>query len=186
MAAAIMRRCRKTCTLRLGRRPNGEFVFNLQQLGEQLQRAVEAAIPGVALDLDAATDAVAISFVHPGHEATCILVLEPDAAVGVALLCAVIVGPWEEAAAADGGVSLFSLNPRLMTCSIGLLPINEDEVAVVLCRRMPAEAVEPSEAVALLNDMIWEYAQLTGGSEPAAAAAPVDRGPRLIHSLDEV
>ncbi len=162
------------------------FVFNLQQLGERLQQAVEAAIPDVAVDLDAATDAVALSFVHPGHEATCILVLEPDAAVGVALLCAVIVGPWEEAAAADGGVSLFALNPRLMTCSLGLLPINEDEVAVVLCRRMPAEAVDPSEAVALLNDMIWEYAQLTGGSGDAAAPAPVDRGPRLIHSLDEV
>lgn len=159
-------------------------MFDLHNHAAQLRTAIESAVPGAEVDSDEAADAVALSFEHPAHQATCLLVLEPDAQVGVAMLVAVVIGPWEESRAKDGGASLFGLNPRLMTCAIGLLPINEDETAVVLCRRMPAGAVEPAEAVSLLDDMIWEYAQVSGWTEGEAAVEPPR--PRLIGSLDEV
>lgn len=164
-------------------------MFDLQRHAERLRDAIQAAMTGAEIDSDIATDAAALSFTHPVHQATCILVVEPDAQVGVALLIAVVIGDWDTLRQSADGAGLFALNPRLLTCAVGLLPINEDEIAAVLCRRMPADAMEPDEAVRMLDDMIWEYAQVGGGAltEPdASAPAPVDRGPRLIHSLDEV
>lgn len=165
-------------------------MFDLQHHAERLRQAVEAAMPGVEIDADVAVDAAALSFVHPVHQATCIAVVEPDAQVGAALLLAVVIGDWDQLRQNADGAGLFALNPRLLTCAVGLLPINDDEIAAVLCRRMPADAIEAAEAVSMIDDMIWEYAQVTGGeiSETAAvpATAPIDRGPRLIHSLDEV
>ena len=161
-------------------------MFDLQRHAERLTDAVRAAMPEVEIDSDLAADAAALSFTHPVHEATCILVVEPDAQVGVALLIAVVIGDWDTLRQSADGAGLFALNPRLLTCAVGLLPINEDEIAAVLCRRVPADAMEPEEAVRMLDDMIWEYAQVSGGELTEAAPAPVDRGPRLIHSLDEV
>lgn len=165
-------------------------MFDLQHHAERLKQAIAAAMEGVEIDADLGPDAAALSFVHPVHQATCIMVVEPDAQVGVALLLAVIIGDWDQLRSNADGAGLFALNPRLLTCAVGLLPINEDEIAAVLCRRMPADAIEAAEAVGMLDDMIWEYAQVTGGAmsetAPVPTPAPIDRGPRLIHSLDEV
>lgn len=165
-------------------------MFELKRHGEALQAAVSAAFPAVAIDRDEAEDAFALSFVHPAHDAACVLVLEPDQQAGVALLVAVIIGDWEAARQSDMGARLFALNLRLMTCAVGLLPINGDEIAVVLCRRAPVDAYAPAEAVALLDDMIWEYAHLSGWAEQAdsgEASEPIaENRPRLITSLDDL
>jgi hypothetical protein len=165
-------------------------MFELKRHGEALHEAVTTAFAGVSVDLEDAADGFALTFVHPAHDAACILVLEPDQQAGVALLVAVVIGDWEAARQQDMGARLFALNPRLMTCAVGLLPINGDEIAVVLCRRAPVDAVAPAEAVSLLDDMIWEYAHLSGWAEQADSgkdSEPVaEVRPRLITSLDDL
>lgn len=157
--------------------------------------------PSVETSLDVQDDAVALSFVHPVHEATCIVVLEPDDDQRVLVLLSVVVGDWGELRNQPQGASMFLLNPRLITCALGLLPLNEDELALVLCRRLPAEALPVDDVVAMLEGMMFEYAQAQGwfagatGEEESAEAPPgasattpslMPQRPRLIGSLDEL
>lgn len=149
--------------------------------------------------LDVQDDAIALSFVHPVHEATCIVVLEPDSAQRALVLLSVVVGDWGELRNQPQGASLFLLNPRLITCALGLLPLNDDELAVVLCRRLPAEALPTDDVVPMLEGMMFEYAEAqgwfataVGGEEEAQPGATAEthplrpQRPRLIGSLDEL
>ncbi len=163
---------------------------DLKTLAESLKFAIERELPGAQVDVDDGGSAAALTFEHPAHHALCLAVLEPDPAAGVALLAAVVVADIAEFATPQALVGLMTLNARLMTCALGALPINQDEMAIVLCRRMPAEAIEPAELPALYNDMVWEWAQLSKQTaemlDAVAPPPPPSRGPRLIGSLDEL
>lgn len=163
-------------------------------LAHALKTALERELTGAHVDLEDAGNAAALTFEHPAHRALCLALLEPDAAAGVALVAAVIVADLAEFASPQALVGLMTLNARLMTCAIGALPINQDEMAIVLCRRMPAEAIEPAELPGLYNDMIWEWAQvskqtaemLEAAPQPPAQTIVAPPRPRLIGSLDEL
>jgi hypothetical protein len=167
------------------------------QLAEELKSAVVAALPGADVADDVQDDLAVVTYVHPVHQATVLLVLEP--AVGempASLMAAVVLGDWDAARDDGQAAALLALNPRLMTCAVGLVPLNPDELAVVLSRRLPLTAVRPNDVPSLVDDMIWEYAHVAGWSGPGASAtaaedkpAPavqVPPRPRLIGSLDEL
>lgn len=170
----------------------------LHKLAEALKIALLKDLPGAEIDVDDGGDAAALSFEHPGHGATCLAFFEPDPQAAVALTLAVIVADAAQFAGAEALIGLLSLNVRLMTCAVGVMPINQDEMAVVLCRRVPAAAMEPGDAAGLYNDMIWEWAQLSqqlahAAEAPAGSPAPSPVStiaqpprPRLIGSLDEL
>ncbi|MSQ81914.1 MAG: hypothetical protein EXR77_03235 [Myxococcales bacterium] len=165
----------------------------LSKLAQALQQALQHDLPGAQIDIDDGGDAVALTFEHPAHHALCIAILEPDATADVALLAAVVVADVAELSSPQALLGLMTFNARLMTCALAALPINQDEMAIVLCRRTPAAAMPPTELAALYNDMIWEWAQVSKhadeflGQGPTAAPrapAPPSR-PRIIGSLDE-
>jgi len=166
--------------------------FDCAAFTDAIRDALAKTLPGVDLAEEPNSDLAALTFVHPVHEATVVLLTEAaDATTSVpTLLLAVVIGDWQDLAQKDGGAQMFGLNTRLMTCAVGLMPLNDDEIAVVLCRRMPAAAIAPDLVLGLVDDMVWDYAACAGwleGSGPAAQQpAAVDPRPRLIGSLDEL
>lgn len=181
--------------------------FDIAKMTEALQAALAQAMPGAEVAVDPADDMTALSFVHPAHEATAIVVLDaaPGDPSGPAMLLAVVLGDWADVEREPLGVrNLLMLNTRLMTSAIGVLPLNEDELALVLSRRMPIDALALEEVLPAIEDMIWEYARCSGwlqgqgAPQPGQAAqerpgvgrpSPLDPSqgrPRLIGSLDEV
>lgn len=168
--------------------------FDCASFTDAIRDALAATLPGVDLSEEPDTDLAALTFVHPVHEATVVLLTEAaDATTSVpTLLLAVVIGDWQDLAQKDGGAQMFGLNTRLMTCAVGLMPLNNDEIAVVLCRRMPASAIAPDQVLGLVDDMVWDYAACAGWLEGSGESAPqeapqvVDPRPRLIGSLDEL
>ncbi len=169
----------------------------IQKLAATLKAALQAQLPGAEIEVDDGGDAAALTFEHPAHKAMCIAVLEPDPrAGGVALMAAVVVFDIAEIGSPQALLGLMTLNVQLMTCALGVLPINADELALVLCRRMPAGAIEPGDLAGLYNDMMWEWAQMAPTAEailkagppppqPAAPSVVAPPRPRIIGSLDE-
>ena len=159
-----------------------------------LQAELQKAAPGMHVDLDPGPDLAALSFVHPAHEATVLVVVEgPAAHVPMpTVLVAVVIGDWNDLRSRpDGGAAMFALNSRLMAGAIGLLPLNQDELAVAVCRRVPVDALPPGLLTGLVDDLIWDYARCSGwtdrgnqGAAPRSDLEPPRR--RIITSLDEV
>ncbi len=169
--------------------------FDCAHYANQLREAVALAMPTAEFSEELEEDMAAVTFVHPVHGATVLLVVEAaQDSTPATLMAAIVIGDWLEAQQTAGGAALLALNPRLMTCSVGVLPINQDELAVVLCRRMPAVSLQPVDAVGLIDDMIWEYAQVAGWVEQAASGAvsppsqppSAPSTPRVIGSLDDL
>lgn len=165
--------------------------FDCAAFTDAIRAALAATLPGVELAEEPDSDLAALTFVHPVHEATVVLLTEAaDSTTSVpTLLLAVVIGDWQDLAHKDGGAQMFALNTRLMTCAVGLMPLNNDEIAVVLCRRMPASAVPPTEVLGLIDDMAWDYAACAGWLEDGDGApvqAQPESRPRLIGSLDEI
>ena len=83
-----------------------------------------------------------------------------------------------------------------MSCAIGLLPLNADELVVALTRRLPLTPQTPSEVLPIIEGMIWEFATLSqkmAQAEPQPTQPEEQRSavdlpprPRLIGSLDEL
>lgn len=176
--------------------------FHAAKALEPIQLALQKAMPDAQFDVDPGEQVAAISFVHPAHEATVIVVVEqPDPHHLVpTLLLAVVLGDWQDARApqanpekGEGGAALFGLNPRLMTCAVGILPINDDELALALCRRLPLESMPAEDVLPTIDDMVWEYAAVAGWMdqqkvETETLEPPTDLRPprpRIIGSLDE-
>lgn len=165
---------------------------------EAIQTALTAAMADVAFDIEPDEAAAALSFVHPVHDATILVVAEaadPTHQIPT-LLLAVILGDWHDARETAGGAALFAMNAKLMTCAVGLMPLNEDELALALCKRVPLDSLPPEQVLPTLEDMIWEYAAISGwlrGDAAQGETPPVPSDsdlqpprPRLIASLDEV
>ncbi len=161
---------------------------------ESIQRALATTMTGVNFDVEPDPAAAALSFVHPAHDATIIVVVEaadPHHQVPT-LLLAVVLGDWQDARGETGGAALFALNAKLMTCAVGLMPLNEDELALALCKRVPLDSLSAVQVLPALEDMIWEYAAISGWLEGGSPDRPVEAAsdlkpprPRLITSLDE-
>lgn len=170
--------------------------FDVTAYIDAVRDVLAAAMPAAEFSEDVQPDMGALTFVHPVHDATVLLVIEPaEGQLPATLLASIVIGDWDEAKKADQGAALLAMNPRLMTCAVGLLPLNPDELAVVLCRRVPVASVAPADVQALIDDMIWEYAQAAGWVHEDVAAAPGSVAPeselkpprpRLIGSLDEL
>ncbi len=164
---------------------------------ESIQLALAASMADVVFDVEPDPAAAALSFVHPAHDATILVVVEaadPHHQVPT-LLLAVVLGDWQDARGESGGAALFGLNSKLMTCAVGLMPLNEDELALALCKRVPLDSMPPEQVLPALEDMIWEYAAISGWLEGGSPERPTDPDappsdlqpprPRLITSLDE-
>jgi hypothetical protein len=160
----------------------------------QIQAALTSAMADVHFDVEPDPAAAALSFLHPAHDATILIVIEaPDPHHQVpTLMLAVVLGDWHDARESAGGAALFALNTKLMTCAVGLLPLNEDELALALCKRVPLDSIDADQVLPALEDMIWEYAAISGWlEEQKAGATPLVSDlapprPKLIGSLDEV
>ena len=161
---------------------------------EAIHQSLSSAMADVSFDVEPDPAAAALSFVHPAHDATILVVVEaadPHHQVPT-LLLAVVLGDWQDARGETGGAALFALNAKLMTCAVGLMPLNEDELALALCKRVPLDSLAPDQVLPALEDMIWEYAAISGwlegGSPERPGEPPTDLQPprpRLITSLDE-
>ncbi len=164
---------------------------------EAIHQTLTSAMADVTFDVEPDPAAAALSFVHPAHDATILVVVEaadPHHQVPT-LLLAVVLGDWQDARGETGGAALFALNAKLMTCAVGLMPLNEDELALALCKRVPLDSLPPDQVLPALEDMIWEYAAISGwleggsperpGEPPAPLTDLQPPRPRLITSLDE-
>lgn len=174
--------------------------FDCARYASAVRDALQAALPGVEVAEEPSQEVSALTFTHPVHEATVVVLIEAggEATMLATILLAIVIGDWKDLEAKGGAAQLFALNPRLMTCAVGVMPLNDDELAVVLCRRAPAATVAPDEVGGLVDDMIWDYAQCSGWLEqaqtaavpapaPAAPAPPLAPArPRLIGSLDDL
>ncbi len=155
------------------------------RLLHQIKGALSVWIADVELELGQRSGA--LSFDHPLHGATVMVVVEapePPAAdadvdaaeerpaAGCSVGVFVILGDYADVRGDDEALTrLFGLNARLMSCAIGLLRLSQDETALALCRRLPAASVDITEVRELVDAMIWEYADHAGhlGHAPAAS-----------------
>ncbi len=131
-----------------------------------------------SVDVDLATPPLGmLSFQHPAHRATVMVVAESGDArqplPTVALF--VLIDDWADVQQDLAAVTrLMQLNTALMSCAVGVLQLNDDEMATALTRRLPAEDVAPAEVLDLIEGMIWEYAHAAGFIEAAEASAAGD------------
>lgn len=125
----------------------------------------------------------ALSFVHPVHGATIMVVVdagegdpEEEGSTPASVGAFVILGDFDGIADdRDAIFRTFALNASLMSCAVGLVRLNADEVVTALCRRLPAASVDVAEIRDMIDAMIWEYAQAAGFlADDAAAAAPAE------------
>lgn len=168
--------------------------FDCSDYAQKLRDIVTHSLPGTEVGEDLTERISALTFVHPAHEATVLLVVEADHDLNPmpTVLIAVVIGDWQDLQQKDTVAQMFALNPQLMTCAVGLMPINDDELAVVLSRRMPAQQMDASEIVGLIDDIIWDYARCSGWLQanslqtaPLASSIEMPPRPKLIGSLDE-
>ncbi len=168
--------------------------FDCSNFAQKLRDIVAQSLPGTDVGEDLTERISALTFVHPAHEATVLLVVEAEHDLNPlpTVLIAVVIGDWQDLQQKDNVAQMFALNPQLMTCAVGLMPINDDELAVVLSRRMPAQQIEPAEIVSLIDDIIWDYARCSGWLQtnalpetPAPSTIEMPPRPKLIGSLDE-
>ena len=116
----------------------------------------------------------ALSFTHPGHDATVmVIVTDADARTTQPTTTILIVlGDWDDLRKDPEDIfKLFSLNAQLMGCAVAVIPFNEDERAVVLCRRLPVDEIGPEHVLTTIDDMAWEYASASGWLEQAEREA---------------
>lgn len=138
--------------------------------------ALSVWVQGV--EIERGERSAALSFSHPVHGATVMVIAEAgdEAAeppvppsVGVFVILGDFAGVQDDS---DALIRLFGLNASLMSCAVGLLHLNADEVATALCRRLPSAEVEVTAVRELVDAMIWEYASCAGFlGDPAEAAA---------------
>ena len=145
----------------------------MQQLIRQIKGAISEKINAVEIDVE--TESLAsLSFTHPAHRATVLIIAEQgDARQEVATLAVfVLIDDWLDVQKDIGAVTrLLQLNTALMSCAIGVVRLNDDELATALCRRIPVEDVDPTTVLDLIEGMVWEYANAAGFIEAAQMAA---------------
>jgi hypothetical protein len=170
--------------------PEAAVPLDAVATAQSIRDALQSAVPGLAVDLDdGGTDAAALTFVHPAHEAT-VLVLVEGAAAGLreaTVMVAVVVGDAGELQhAPQGALQLLALNAQMVTGAVAVLPLNRDEMAVVVCRRLAALELQPTEIKEIVDQLIWDYARCSGWLAEAQKTASEPARPRLIGSLDEL
>lgn len=138
-------------------------------LARRIKGALQTQVSAVEVEHESAAMA-ALSFVHPAHDAMVMVVIsdgeEPVAMRTTSVL--MVLGDWDAIREDEAEVRrMFSLNARLMGCAVALVPLNDQETAVVLCRRMPSKALAPEEVLPLVDDMAWEYAVAAGWTRQA-------------------
>lgn len=162
---------------------------SLTDLARAYRSALAAELAGTSFDAEDGEGASVITFVHPAHGATCLAVVEAHPALGATLLAAVVIGDAAEFAQPQSLLSFLAFNAQLMTCAVSAVPLNDDELALALVRRVPASELRPEELGGLFGDMIWEWAQVTAQAvkdTPGGPSAAAPQKPRLIGSLDEL
>ena len=133
------------------------------------------------LEVEHGASSSALSFVHPVHGATVMVVvdagegeIEEEGSTPASVGVFVVLGDFADIVGdSDAIFRTFALNASLMSCAVGLLRLNADEVATALCRRLPAATVDIAEVRDMVDAMIWEYAQNAGflADAPQDAAA---------------
>ncbi len=175
--------------------PTDRQPLDSEQFAASCVEALREKLPEAEISSDIAEDMAVLTFVHPAHEATVLLVAEAgDDEVPSTLLVAVVIDDWADTT--ELAPRYLAMNPRLMSCAIGLLPLNADELVVALTRRLPLTPQTPSEVLPIIEGMIWEFATLSqkmAQAEPQPTQPEEQRSavdlpprPRLIGSLDEL
>jgi hypothetical protein len=139
----------------------------------QIKGAVETVVGNVELMADD-PGLSGLSFSHPGHDAAVMVVVaDADARTTQPTTTILIVlGDWDDLQKdPDDVFKLFSLNAQLMGCAVAVVPFNEDERAVVLCRRLPVDELAPEDVLPAIDGMAWEYASVSGWLEQAEKEA---------------
>ena len=135
----------------------------------QIKGAVETVVKNVELMADDPALS-GLSFTHPGHDAAVMVVVaDADArTMQPTTTVLIVLGDWDDLQKdTDDVFKLFSLNAQLMGCAVAVVPFNEDERAVVLCRRLPVDELPPEEVLPTIDGMAWEYASVSGWIEQA-------------------
>ena len=165
--------------------PDAEVAFTPDPFVARLLGQIKGALSVWVRDLEVEHGgrSSALSFVHPVHGATVMVVVdagegdpEEEGATPPSVGTFVILGDFDGIADdRDAIFRTFALNASLMSCAVGLLRLNADEVVTALCRRLPAAAVDVAEIREMIDAMIWEYAQAAGFlADEAPAAEPAE------------
>jgi len=80
-----------------------EKPFDCIAFAEAIRNALVKALPGVEIADEPGSDASAVTFVHPAHEATVVLLVEAtdDVTPVPTLLLSIVVGDWQAAVTAS-------------------------------------------------------------------------------------
>lgn len=145
----------------------------MQQLIRRVKGAISEKISAVDIDVET-PELASLSFTHPAHRATVLIIAERgDARQPMATMAVfVLIDDWLDVRKdLDAVTRLMQLNTALMSCAIGVIQLNPDEMATALCRRLPVEDVEPTAVLDLIEGMVWEYANAAGFVEAAERTA---------------
>jgi hypothetical protein len=141
-----------------------EKPFDAQELLDAIRQALEGKMKSMRTE-KAGADLLLLVAEHPELDTTVLFMIEAaDERVPVPTITTmVVIDTWKDVKDDPERVfELFSLNTRLMTSAVALVPLTADDLGVVLARRIPAEVFEPGEALEWVDNIAWEYANVSG------------------------
>ena len=114
---------------------------------------------------DVGEDLVGIAFVHKAQQSKMMVVVdaadERTPVDTVALV--VVIAPWEDVVKdPEAMFQLYSLNTRLMSCALSVMPVAPEQNAVVLVRRVPITELPPDRVLEWIDSMQYEFASHAG------------------------
>lgn len=156
----------------------GNAIPNPATLIGRMAGALSVWVQGV--EVERGESSAALSFTHPVHGATVMAIADAgdpaaEPAIPPSVGVFVILGDFDAMADDKDAIrKLFGLNASLMSCAVGLLQLNADEVATALCRRLPSAEVDVAAVRDLVDAMIWEYASCAGFLRESDSIGPAD------------
>lgn len=114
---------------------------------------------------DVGEELVGIAFVHKAQQSKMMVVVdaadERTPVDTVALI--VVIAPWDDVVRdPDAMFQLYSLNTRLMSCALSVMPVAPEQNAVVLVRRVPTTELPPDRVLEWIDSMQYEFATHAG------------------------
>jgi hypothetical protein len=139
----------------------------------RVERVLSERIKGVVVKTEA-VDRAEMVFTHPLHDTLIKIVVcqSLHKTLPATVSISVFVAPWLDLAAnPDSVAKLLLANARLQGCATAVDSIDDYDKAVVLVRCTPIEGLEPQEVMRVIDDIVWEWAELSTTGEDAAGDA---------------
>lgn len=145
--------------------------FHCGAQARAIQAAIGERIRGIVQPFDQ-LDIGELLFTHPLHETLVRITVqapEPPFSTPTTTLRVML---YDLDAAPDPTEAIeraLSANMHLMGCATTVSPMDAYPRALVLVRRVPTEVLAPAEVLESVDDMLWEFLQLTTDNSEATA-----------------